>query len=233
MHAPAVGLTFEVMLDVKNLKFNYDGAVEANSTLSFPDFSLARGQEKLLLGASGTGKTTLLHLIAGMLTPDVGGVMLAGEDFGAMQGAARDRFRGRHIGIVFQQAHFVQSLTVLENLQLPGLLTGETVDLAEAEALLVELGLAHKVHSAVSALSMGEQQRVSIARAVVHKPGLILADEPTSALDDGNAEAVIDLLRRQAAKAGSALLIVTHDNRLKERFDARVELVAPEKTAAK
>ena len=226
MRTPALGLTFEVMLDVKNLQFNYGGLAEANPVLSFPDFSVARGEEKLLLGDSGTGKTTLLHLIAGMLTPDQGHVMLAGEDFGRLQGAARDRFRGRHIGIVFQQTHFVQSLTVLENLQLPGLLTGEATDQVEAEALLRELGLGHKIHAAVSALSVGEQQRVSIARAVIHKPGLILADEPTSALDDGNAKAVVDLLRRQAAKAKSALLIVTHDNRLKARFDSRIELIA-------
>jgi ABC-type lipoprotein export system ATPase subunit len=212
------------MLIVKHLKFNYHTAAEDESAMEFPDFSLTRGEEKLLLGASGTGKTTLLHLVAGMLTPEQGTVELAGEDFGAMSGAARDRHRGRHIGVVFQQPHFVQSLTVLENLMMPGLLTGQTMDRSYARELLEELGLGHKISAAVSALSAGEQQRVSIARAVVHKPGLILADEPTSALDDGNAKAVLNLLRRQAQKAGAALLIVTHDNRLKSQFESKVEL---------
>ena len=128
------------------------------------------------------------------------------------------------MGIVFQTAHFVRSLTVSENLALCQSLAGQEADPHRIQALLEGLGLGHKLNARVDALSVGEQQRVSIARAVVHKPGVILADEPTSALDDQNTEVVLQLLRNQAADAGAALLIVTHDQRLKDHLTERIEL---------
>ena len=128
------------------------------------------------------------------------------------------------MGIVFQTAHFVRSLTVAENLALARSLAGLDPDPDRIAELLAGLGLSHKLNARVDALSVGEQQRVSIARAVVHGPGIILADEPTSALDDVNTDAVLDLLRTQASEAGAALLIVTHDQRLKDRMADRVEL---------
>ena len=183
-----------------------------------------KGDELLLLGASGTGKTTLLHLVAGMRTPTAGSVTLAGAPFNALNTAERDQTRGKHMGIVFQTAHFVRSLTVGENLALARSLAGCAPDAAVIEGLLQELGLGHKLNAQVDALSVGEQQRVSIARAVVHGPGLILADEPTSALDDANTDAVLTLLRNQAKRTGAALLVVTHDQRLKDRMSQHVEL---------
>jgi ABC-type lipoprotein export system ATPase subunit len=185
---------------------------------------MEKGEELLLLGASGTGKTTMLHLVAGMRTPTAGTVKLAGAPFSALPTAERDRTRGRHMGIVFQTAHFVRSLTVGENLALARSLAGCSPDEAAAKTVLKELGLAHKWDARVDALSVGEQQRVSIARAVVHGPGLILADEPTSALDDANTDAVLTLLRGQAERTGAALLIVTHDQRLKDRMSQHVAL---------
>ena len=216
------------MLRTQGLRYRYaDGGPE----MAFPDLNVDHGQELLLLGASGTGKTTLLHLIAGMRTPDAGEVTLNGDAFSTLPTADRDLARGRHMGIVFQTAHFVRSLTVSENLALARTLAGLDPDPGRIAELLAGLGLSHKLHARVDALSVGEQQRVSIARAVVHGPGIILADEPTSALDDVNTDAVLDLLRTQASEAGAALLIVTHDQRLKDRMADRVELT-PNPTAA-
>ena len=216
------------MLRTQRLRYRYaDGGPE----MAFPDLAVDRGQELLLLGASGTGKTTLLHLIAGMRTPDAGEVTLNGDAFSTLSTADRDLARGRHMGIVFQTAHFVRSLTVSENLMLARTLAGLDPDPAHIAELLAGLGLSHKLNARVDALSVGEQQRVSIARAVVHGPGIILADEPTSALDDVNTDAVLDLLRTQASEAGASLLIVTHDQRLKDRMADRVELT-PNPTAA-
>ena len=216
------------MLRTQGLRYHY---AEDGPELAFPDLDVGRGNELLLLGASGTGKTTLLHLIAGMRTPTAGEVHLGGKAFSTLSTADRDLARGRHMGIVFQTAHFVRSLTVSENLALARTLAGLNPDPTRIEALLSGLGLGHKLNARVDALSVGEQQRVSIARAVVHGPGIILADEPTSALDDVNTDAVLDLLRAQASEAGAALLIVTHDQRLKDRMADRVEL-APNPNAA-
>jgi len=211
------------MLNTAGLRYRYP---DAAAEMVFPDLSLEKGRELLLLGASGTGKTTLLHLVAGMRTPTQGSVDLAGQPFSALGTAERDRSRGRNMGIVFQTAHFVRSLTVRENLALARSLAGCTPDDGMVTGLLSDLGLGHKVDARVDALSVGEQQRVSIARAVVHGPGLILADEPTSALDDANTDAVLALLRAQADRTGAALLIVTHDQRLKDRMSDRVELAS-------
>ena len=209
------------MLKTEGLRFKYDGG---ETELAFPDLRMQKGEELLLLGASGTGKTTMLHLVAGMRTPSRGMVELAGSAFSTLPTAERDQPRGRHMGIVFQTAHFVRSLTVGENLALARSLAGCSPDEAAIKTVLGELGLAHKWNAPVDALSVGEQQRVSIARAVVHGPGLILADEPTSALDDANTDAVLSLLRKQAERTGAALLIVTHDQRLKDRMSQHVAL---------
>ena len=209
------------MLKTEGLRFKYDGG---ETELAFPDLRMQKGEELLLLGASGTGKTTMLHLVAGMRTPSRGMVELAGSAFSTLPTAERDQARGRHMGIVFQTAHVVRSLTVGENLALARSLAGCSPDEAAITTVLGELGLAHKWNAPVDALSVGEQQRVSIARAVVHGPGLILADEPTSALDDANTDAVLSLLRKQAERTGAALLIVTHDQRLKDRMSQHIEL---------
>lgn len=195
--------------------------------MRFPDLACGRSDRLLLLGSSGVGKTTLLHLLSGLLRPVGGEIEVEGTMISGLGDRALDQFRGERIGVVFQRAHFVQSLTVLENLALPLFLTGRRPDPARAVAMLEALGVGHKASARPRDLSVGEQQRASIARALVHRPAVVLADEPTSALDDESTEAVIGLLEAQAAEAGATLVIVTHDSRLKDRYPNRVELTNP------
>lgn len=209
------------MIQTIDLTFRY--GPEAPE-MRFPDLGCAKGDRMLLLGTSGAGKTTLLHLLSGLLRPSGGEIHVDGTDIGQLSDRALDRFRGERIGVVFQRAHFVQSLTVMENLALPSFLTGKRPDVERAEAMLRDLGVGHKATCRPGDLSIGEQQRASIARALVHRPSVLLVDEPTSALDDRSTEAVISLLEQQAAEVGATLLIVTHDSRLKNRYDRRVEL---------
>jgi putative ABC transport system ATP-binding protein len=192
--------------------------------MSFPDVECPERSQLLLLGQSGSGKTTLLHLLCGMLQPTAGEISIQGQNLVTMTERERDAFRGRHFGIVFQKSHFVQSLTVLENLAIPAFLLGEAFDPQEAQALLDRLGIGHKAHDRPRDLSTGEQQRAGIARALIHKPDIVLADEPTSALDDQSTQAVVALLEEQAQTLGATLVIVTHDQRLKDRYERRIEL---------
>lgn len=192
--------------------------------MQFPDLHADAAQPLLILGQSGVGKTTLLHLLAGLLRPQAGEIWVGDTALSRLSTRALDRFRGRNIGLVFQQGHFVQALTVGKNLQLTQFLAGKKQSRSQAEALLERLGLKGKYDEPTHRLSLGEQQRVSIARAVLNQPQVLLADEPTSALDDQSTEEVINLLTESAREAGAALVIVTHDQRLKERFAQRIEL---------
>ena len=208
------------MLKAENISFSYEDGVQ----LKFPDIVCAPNEHWLLLGLSGSGKTTMLHILAGLRTPQTGTVTVGNVVMSQLRGSALDKFRGMHIGLVFQQPHFVRSISVEDNLALTQSLSGKKVDRAKIRALLERLRIGHKRNSRPSALSQGEQQRVAIARALINDPAVILADEPTSALDDANTQDVIDLLEEQAEKAGATLLIVTHDTRLKDRFTKRIEL---------
>lgn len=209
------------MIACKDIQFQYH---PESPVLSFPDLTCSEEGKLLLLGNSGCGKTTLLHLMCGLLHPQQGNVEVQGQKISALNGPALDRFRGKHFGIVFQQSHFIQSLSVMENLAIPHFLLGEKFPASKAEELLSNLGIAHKAQAKPLALSVGEQQRASIARALIHQPSIVLADEPTSALDDASTAAVIGLLEEQCAQAGAALIVVTHDQRLKSRYSNRVEL---------
>lgn len=206
------------MLQTNQLQFSYTGA----QTMTFPDFTCKKGEQWLLLGQSGSGKTTLLHLLGGLLSPTRGEVTVGETSLKSMSTTALDKFRGKHIGIIFQKAHFVRSLTVQENLILAQQLAGVAIDKTRISDLLNRLNVGHKLHAKTNELSQGEQQRVAIARAIVNQPDVILADEPTSALDDENCEEVIRLLEEQAAAVGATLLVVTHDGRLKERFEKQI-----------
>lgn len=207
-----------MLLESKNIQYTHPG----QKTLVFPDFTLNNGDSILILGKSGSGKTTLLNLLAGLLSPEKGSITLAGTILSGMKGQKLDLFRGKEIGIVFQKPHLISALTVKENLELThffGQKKGQNLD-----RLLAELGLTEKANSSVLILSEGEAQRVSIARALANEPKLILADEPTSSLDDENAKNVIDLLRSQAEKIGAALVIVTHDHRVKSQITNFLEV---------
>jgi ABC-type lipoprotein export system ATPase subunit len=161
------------------------------TTLRFPDWKVGAGEQWLLLGESGSGKTTLLHMLGGLLKPAQGRVLVNATDLYALRARQLDQFRGRHIGIVFQQPHLIRSMTVEENLVLAQTLAGMGKDRGRVREVLHALDLDHKRSSYPQELSQGQAQRVGIARALVNRPRLLLADEPTSSLDNRNAGAVI------------------------------------------
>ena len=208
------------MLQVKDLKFGYN---EENQ-FSFPDMQCGKGSHWLILGQSGCGKTTLLHLIGGLLKPQSGLLSLDGTDFSNLSESKLDAFRGKNIGIIFQQSHLIKSLSVEENLMAAQFLSGEKQNSEKVKSILERLNLGNKMRSKPSKLSQGEQQRVAIARALVNSPQLILADEPTSSLDDVNCTEVVNLLLEQSNETGATLIIVTHDGRLKSMFENKIEL---------
>ena len=202
------------MLEIKNLQHSYN----ENSTIFFPDFSCQKGEQLLILGQSGCGKTTLLQLIGGILKAQKGDIIVNGKTINTLNNSALDNFRGKNIGFIFQQHHFLAALNVEENLLLAQDLAGVKKDKKAVQNLLERLNIGHKAKEKTNQLSQGEQQRVTIARAMIHQPALILADEPTSALDDKNCNEVIALLQEQAKLNNTTLLIVTHDARLKDKF---------------
>lgn len=209
------------MLRAENLVFTYPSG---GPELAFPDILCEQAEQCLLLGQSGSGKTTLLQLLGGLRKPNAGKVIIGDTAINQLSPGALDRFRGRRLGIIFQTPHFVRALSVEENLLLAQRLAGHPPDRKRVGALLERLGITHKAGSRPDQLSVGEQQRVAIARALVNRPLLILADEPTSALDDVNAEQVVALLSEQATVDGATLLIVTHDQRLKDHFPKQIHL---------
>lgn len=200
--------------------------------LHFPDFSITPGDQILMLGASGCGKTTLLSIIAGLLRPSAGRVLIDGQDFFAMNTRQRDHIRGRDFGFVFQNLHLLPSLTLAQNIALAADMAGLPVDQKRLADVMGMLGLADKARCRPHALSQGEQQRAAIARAVFNRPSVILADEPTSALDDRNAHAVIDLILEQAENTKAALVIATHDTRIISRLKTVINLDTMMKEAA-
>lgn len=211
------------LLAVRGLRYDADG----HTIASLAELTLYPGDHALLMGPSGSGKSTLLQLIAGLRPATAGSVAIAGQDLAAMTPSAIDALRGRRIGIVFQTLHLVAALTVRQNLRLAQSLAGLPVDESRVDDTLDGLGIAHLAGRRPSQLSHGEAQRAAIARAVINSPDLILADEPTSALDDANCQAVVDLLRNQATESGATLLIATHDARLADRFEHRIDLGMP------
>ena len=206
----------------KNISFSYPG----KNRISFPDLNLNGGEELLILGKSGTGKSTFLNLLSGLLKAESGKVEIDGVDLSQLSAQSLDQFRAKNIGIVFQKPHLLAPLNVKENLEVASYFS--KVEGQSIRGLLEDLGIQDKENSSVLTLSEGEAQRVSIARALVNKPKLILADEPTSSLDDENAEKVILLLIRQAKKIGAALIIVTHDQRVKNQIQNFVEVLSNE-----
>lgn len=207
------------MLSIRSLTHCYGG----RSVLRVDDLELARGEHCVLSGPSGSGKTTLLHVFAGILPPTSGTVRLDGEDL--YRPARDDRWRGARIGVVPQKLHLLGALSALDNVRIAQYFAGLANDEAARE-LLGAVGLGDRLDAKPGELSLGQQQRAAIARAVVNRPRLLLADEPTSSLDDANAAAAIDLLLAAAERAGSLLVVATHDARIRGRF-ARVVALAP------
>lgn len=198
-------------LNVSDLVAGYDRRPLAR----MPSLDVAPGEAALLLGPSGSGKTTLLLAIAGMAQLMSGSVTVDGEALGTMPATVRDRYRGRHIGLVFQDFHLIGGLSALDNILLAPFASGAVQQRDVARTLLGSLGLAHRADARARTLSRGEAQRVAIARAVLQAPRLLLADEPTASLDDVAAATVLELLMAAARDTGAALVIATHDSRLK------------------
>ncbi|MDX2305355.1 MAG: ATP-binding cassette domain-containing protein [Microscillaceae bacterium] len=189
--------------------------------LQIPAWHSNQGEHWLLLGNSGSGKTTLLHSLGGLLSIQSGTVIVAERDWKSMKGSQRDRFRARHIGLIFQKAHLIHTLNVFKNLILAQYLAGIKPDPKRCEEVLDHLNMLSHRNAYPRQLSEGEKQRVSVARAVLNSPSVLLADEPTASLDDENARQVILLLKEQANLHQATLLIATHDQRIKEHFDKK------------
>lgn len=215
------------MLSLKGVRQRYSaGAVlhGSHTALALDRFEAAPGEHWLVLGASGSGKTTFLNLAAGLLRPSEGEITVAGESLGRLEGAALDRWRGRTVGIVPQKLHLVSSLSVLQNLLLAPYLAGLPADRVRALFLLRQLAVEEHSGKKPNQLSHGQAQRVAIARAVMNRPKLLLADEPTANLDDANCLQALDLLESQARECGATLIVATHDQRAKSRFANQLAL---------
>jgi ABC-type lipoprotein export system ATPase subunit len=208
------------MILIKKLHFSYNETTEFH----FPDMQCLAGETLLITGNSGKGKTTLLHLLGGLLRPKSGEIFIAEKNISVLSEKELDQFRGKNVGLVLQQSHFVASLNVLENVVLASWLATGKKATEKAKSLLKELDLENQQYKLPSTLSMGQQQRVSIARALINDPKLLLADEPTSSLDDENASRVADLLAQLSKENNASLVIVTHDQRLKDKFSNHINL---------
>ncbi len=216
-------------VEVQGLTFSY--RANAPKILDIKGFSVPRKSRVFLHGPSGSGKTTLLGILAGILDASGGKVKVLGRDFAELKGKQRDAFRGSHIGYIFQMFNLIPYLDVVENIVLPlrlsaerrARLNGQPVEEAAAE-LAGRLKISELLKRPVTELSVGQQQRVAAARALIGSPELIIADEPTSALDTDHREAFLKLLFEEAERSGSSVLFVSHDQTLKPLFQAVISL---------
>ena len=217
-------MSAENALAVESVVVEYSspaGPVRALDTLSF---SLGGGSSVAITGSSGGGKSTLLGLIGGLARPTAGAVRIGTQEISSLSDGDRSDFRRRHIGYVYQADNLLPFLTLLENVQLPLTLVGDYADVDQSMNVLHRLGLAGLAHRLPDQLSGGQRQRAAVARAVVHRPRVILADEPTGALDSQNAAGVIELLLDLHSDIGATLVMVTHDRAAAGRLDEHLEL---------
>lgn len=208
------------MIKTENVTFSY----AENQSFIFPDINCLEGETLLITGDSGTGKTTLLHLLGGLLKPENGEIIINQQNISSLKSSKQDAFRGRHIGMVLQKSYFIEALSVLDNVVVASQVLPKAQAKQKALDILASLGLSDHIHKLPSQLSIGQQQRVNISRALINNPAVILADEPTSSLDDKNALIVARLLKELAKEYRSSLIIVTHDQRLKAEFNHQISL---------
>ncbi len=216
-------------VQVQDLTYSWPG--DSRPCLQIDDFRIATGERVFLFGPSGSGKTTLLNLLAGLLQPSRGSIHIDGTPLDTLGANARDRFRASHMGIIFQQFNLVPYLSVFDNLRLARHFSGHgaghdrTALRADAALLLQRLGLAPDLlQRRPATLSVGQQQRIAVIRALINHPALIIADEPSSALDTDARDAFIDLLVRLSSERGSTVLFISHDRSLRHHFDRAVDL---------
>lgn len=210
------------VIEINSLKFSYQQ--KAHDLISIDQFAMRKGEKIFLFGPSGSGKSTFLNLIGGVLSPISGELVVCGEDLSKMSARERDHLRGRELGIIFQQFNLLSHLSALENILLPGLFHKIPHLKEHALELCSKLGLESVRDQKASTLSLGQQQRVAAARALVSRPKLILADEPTSSLDEENSERFLEGLFALAAGEGTSILFVSHDRRLASSFDRSLAL---------
>ncbi|HAC89866.1 MAG TPA: ABC transporter ATP-binding protein [Planctomycetaceae bacterium] len=211
------------MLTIQNLKKTFRLPEGGQlPVLDIPDFSIAAGRQVVLLGESGVGKSTLLHAIAGLLSVDSGTISIDAIDITKLSEQGRDRVRAAKLGYVFQTFNLLPGFTALENIRLGMTFGSGKHDLNRAKELLDRVGLADRARHKPSALSVGQQQRVAVARALANRPRLLLADEPTANIDPANQQKIVDLIRECCRQENIALLLVTHSMQVAEQFD-RVE----------
>lgn len=208
------------MIITKGVEFSYSN----ENTLVFADINLQKNESLLILGKSGVGKTTFLHLLGLLLKPDKGEITINSTQTNTLLNEALVKFRAQNIGVIYQKPHFVNALNVEENLNLAIYFSGKIQQKDHLNELAQSLDIGHLLKKNIKNLSLGEQQRVGIARALMNRPSLILADEPSSSLDDENCQKMVDLLKREAEKIEANLIIVTHDQRLKQVFENQIML---------
>ncbi len=213
------------MLKLEHIKKTYaqpDGT--RVPILDISEFSIAAGEQVVLIGPSGCGKTTMLHTIAGITKPDSGKVFIDDIELTKFSEAARDRIRANKLGYVFQTFNLLPGFSAYENVLLGMSFAKGKVSSARAKSLLERIGLGHRLNNKPHQLSVGEQQRVAIARALANRPALLLADEPTANVDPGNQKQIIDLIVDSCREENVALLMVTHSMEVADRFDRVVKL---------
>jgi ABC-type lipoprotein export system ATPase subunit len=217
-------VTTAPLVDITDLQKSF-ASPEGDRTLivDVPKFQLAEGEQVAVRGASGSGKTTFLNLIAGILQADRGNIVVAGQEMTKLTESGRDRHRAKTIGYVFQNFNLLQGYTALENVML-GMMFGPGVDKARARQLLERVGLSHRMTYRPAQLSIGQQQRVAVARALANRPRLVLADEPTGNLDQRHAGEALELIRETCRESGAALLLVSHDPAVLAMFDRAEDL---------
>ena len=229
----------DTVLDVRGVKFGYD---KADTLLHIEALKIQRGESVFLRGPSGSGKSTLLGLIGGVLNPRQGQISICGTEMTSLSSARRDKIRANHLGIIFQQLNLLPYLNILQNVTLPCRFSASRAKRAEsqtgsvnqaAQHLIRELGITENfLNRNVGTLSIGQQQRVAVARALIGGPELIIADEPTSALDSDNRDRFIELLDAQRKRFKCSLLFVSHDLSLAKHFDRSLDLTALNKVGA-
>jgi len=212
------------MIHLENVVKSFRSEAGETPVLQIPTFLVNAGERVALVGTSGSGKTTLLNLLSGLVRASSGQVQVDGRDLSQLSEGARDRFRAASVGYMFQSFHLLDGFSAVENVELGESFAGRKVHRGEAQALLESLELGHRVYYKPSELSIGQQARVALARALAGQPKLILADEPTGALDGETADTILELLLTRVKKEGATLVVATHDPGIAARFDRTVNL---------
>ncbi|MDY5779561.1 MAG: lipoprotein-releasing ABC transporter ATP-binding protein LolD [Succinivibrionaceae bacterium] len=216
----------EVILSAKNIIKDYREGALVTNVLKGVNFDVRKNELTAIIGSSGSGKSTFLHILGTLDKPTSGEILFKGENLFALSSKKLSLFRNQNLGFVYQFHHLLADFTALENVCMPMLIAGKSINLAKKEALAIldRVGLSHRVNHKPSELSGGERQRVAIARAIINKPSVILADEPTGNLDRKSAEDIFKLLLDLRKETSCSLVVVTHDNELASQFTRSVRM---------